>query len=109
MPRATLKVFMNALWIANECLPKGGAVSVDAAQEGGRGEIRIGCAGARAGLRPATLAALRGELPEDGYPGPVAQPLLTGILARQTDVEFFARDSESRVELVLRSPQFKVG
>jgi histidine phosphotransferase ChpT len=106
MPRATLKVFMNALLIANECLPKGGVVTVDAGREGDAVEIRLGCTGQRAGVRPATFAALQGELPEDGYPGPVVQPLLTGILARQTGVEILTRQSEGAAEIILRSPHF---
>ena len=106
MPRATLKVFMNALFIANECLPKGGVVIVDASREGDVVELRINCTGQRAGMRPATWAALQGELPEDGYPGPVAQPLLTGILARQTNVEILTRQGEGAVDIVLRSPLF---
>lgn len=109
MPRATLKVAMNALFIANECLPKGGVVTVDAVRAGEAVEIRIGCAGPRAGVRPATWAALQGDLPEDGYPGPVAQPLLTGILARQTGVEILNRTGDGTVEIVLRSPQFALG
>lgn len=108
LPRASLKVFMNALFIANECLPKGGVVVLDACKEGDAAEIRISCTGQRAGVRPATLAALRGELPEDGYPGPVVQPLLTGILARQSGVEIVAQTGEGTVTLVLRSPQFKM-
>jgi histidine phosphotransferase ChpT len=107
LPRAALKVFMNALFIANECLPKGGVVVVESALENGGTEIRLACTGQRAGVRPATLAALRGELPEDGYPGPVVQPLLTGILARQAGVEIVAQTGEGRVDLVLRSPHFK--
>jgi histidine phosphotransferase ChpT len=106
MPRATLKVFMNALFIANECLPKGGVVIVDAKRDGDVVELRINCTGQRAGMRPATWAALQGDLPEDGYPGPVAQPLLTGILARQTSVEILTRQGEGAVDIVLRSPQF---
>jgi histidine phosphotransferase ChpT len=108
LPRAALKVFMNALFIANECLPKGGVVVVNAGPEGDSTEIRLTCTGQRAGIRPATLAALRGELPEDGYPGPVVQPLLTGILARQTGVEIVSQTGESSVDLVLRSPHFKM-
>jgi histidine phosphotransferase ChpT len=108
LPRAALKVFMNALFIANECLPKGGVVVVNAGREGETTEIRLTCSGQRAGMRPATLAALRGELPEDGYPGPVVQPLLTGILARQTGVEIVSQTGESSVDLVLRSPHFKM-
>lgn len=106
MPRATLKVFMNALFIANECLPKGGVVIVDAAKAGDVVELRINCTGQRAGVRPATWAALQGDLPEDGYAGPVAQPLLTGILARQTNVEILTRQGEGAVDIILRSPLF---
>jgi histidine phosphotransferase ChpT len=108
MPRASLKVFMNALFIANECLPKGGVVVVNAEPEGDGTVIRLTCTGQRAGVRPATLAALRGELPEDGYPGPVVQPLLTGILARQAGVEIVSQTGEGAVDLVLRSPHFKL-
>ncbi|MDX2235394.1 MAG: histidine phosphotransferase family protein [Hyphomonadaceae bacterium] len=106
MPRATLKVFMNALFIANECLPKGGVVTVDAGAADGGAEIRLGCTGQRANVRAATWAALQGDLPEDGYPGPVAQPLLTGILARQTNVDILTRQGEGSVEIILRSPAF---
>ena len=106
MPRATLKVFMNALFIANECLPKGGVVIVEAVREGELVELRLNCTGQRAGMRPATWAALQGDLPEDGYPGPVAQPLLTGILARQANVEILTRKGEGVVDIVLRSPLF---
>lgn len=106
MPRATLKVVMNGLFIANECLPKGGVVTVDAGKDGDLVEVRLHCAGQRAAMRPATWAALQGELPEDGYPGPVVQPLLTGILARQTGVEILTRQSEGAVEIVMRAPSF---
>lgn len=107
LPRGALKVVMNGLLIANECLPKGGVVVVDATPAGTATEIRFTCTGQRAGVRPATLAALNGELPEDGYPGPVVQPLLTGILARQAGVEIVAQTGEGQVDLVLRSPHFK--
>jgi histidine phosphotransferase ChpT len=108
LPRGALKVFMNVLFIANECLPKGGVVVVDASPGENGAEIRLTCTGQRTGVRPATLAALRGELPEDGYPGPVVQPLLTGILARQAGVEIVAQTGEGQVVLVLRSPHFKI-
>lgn len=108
LQRGALKVFMNALLIANECLPKGGVVVVNAGPGDNGAEIRLTCTGQRAGVRPATLAALRGELPEDGYPGPVVQPLLTGILARQAGVEIAAQTGDGHVDLVLRSPHFKI-
>jgi histidine phosphotransferase ChpT len=108
MPRAALKVVMNGLMIANECLPKGGVARLEAEQLPEGVEVRIVCEGARAGFRAATLSALRGELPEDGYYSPVIQPLLTGILARQAGVELLGREGEGRVELVLRSSLFRL-
>jgi histidine phosphotransferase ChpT len=109
MPRAALKVLMNALLIANECLPKGGTVTLATDPTADQGpEVRIICEGVRVGFRAVTLAALRGELPEDGYLAPIVQPLLTGILARQAGVELAGREGEGRVEIVLRSPHFQV-
>jgi histidine phosphotransferase ChpT len=108
MPRAALKVFMNALWIANECLPKGGVVAVEAEKTRDGVEVQLICTGVRAGVRAATQAALHGELPADGYHGPVVQPFLTGILARQAGVEIVTRQGEGRVEVILRSPAFRL-
>ncbi|MGE3142067.1 MAG: histidine phosphotransferase family protein [Hyphomonadaceae bacterium] len=105
LPKRATRVVLNLLLIANECLPRGGAVEVSAA---GDGAITIAATGPRAALRPATAAALRGEAPSDGYSGPVAQPLLTGILARQAGVELSARESEERVELVARAAAIRL-
>jgi len=108
MPRQAVRVVMNLLMIANECLPRGGVVEISAGTDGGVGEVRVLATGPRASLRAATAAALRGEPPENGYHGHTVQPMLTGILARQGDVELLAREGEERVELVARSPAFKV-
>lgn len=108
MPRQAVRVVVNLLMIANECLPRGGVVEITTGSEGGAGEVRVLAAGPRAALRPATAAALRGEPPENGYHGHTVQPMLTGILARQAGVELLAREGEERVELVARSAAFKV-
>lgn len=105
LPKAATRVFVNLLMIANECLPRGGKVEITA---NASGEVTITATGPRAGLRPATAAALRGEAPSDGYHGPVVQPLLTGILARQAGVELLARESEERVELVARAAAIRL-
>lgn len=105
LPKAATRVVVNLLFIANECLPRGGKVEVSAGPDGA---ITIAASGPRASLKPTTAAALRGELPEDGAAGPVAQPLLTGILARQAGVELSARESEERVDLVVRAPAIRL-
>lgn len=105
LPKAVTRVVMNLLLIANECLPRGGKVEVAASADGA---ITVIATGTRAGLRPATAAALRGELPEDGYAGPSVQPLFTGIIARQAGVDLAARESEERVELVVRAQAIRL-
>lgn len=104
LPKAATRVVVNLLLIANECLPRGGKVELSA----NGSEIAVTATGPRAALRPATAAALRGEIPSDGYSGPVVQPLLTGILARQAGVELLAREAEERVELVVRTPAIRL-
>lgn len=111
MPRAMLKVFLNLLWIANECLPRGGTVTVEAdpapadTDAGALGEIRIIAVGPRAAMRASTRQVLGGETPEDGYQAYNVQPALTGILARQAGVELLAREADGQVELIARSAQ----
>ncbi len=102
MPRPAVRVIVNLLLIANECLPRGGVVEIDA----GAGEVRVTARGARAKLREATAAALLGDSGElSGYN---IQPTLTLLLARQGGVELEARQGEEKVELIARSPAFKL-
>ena len=104
MPRPGVRVIVNLLLIANECLPRGGEVEVN----GEAGEVRIIATGARAALRTPTAQALRGETPEGGISGYTVQQMLTGMLARANGIELIARESEERVELAAKSSAFKV-
>jgi histidine phosphotransferase ChpT len=106
MPRPAVRVIVNLLLIANECLPRGGTVEVVAEKAGDVGEVRVIATGPRAKMREATGLALRGEGGE--LSGHTIQPTLTGLLARQGGVELSARESEERVELIARSPSFKL-
>ncbi len=106
MPRPAVRVIVNLLLIANECLPRGGKVEITAAKTAEGGEIVVTATGARAKLREATGAALRGEGEE--LTGHTIQPTLTGLLARQGGVTLSARESEEKVELIARSPAFKL-
>ncbi len=102
MPRPAVRVIVNLLLIANECLPRGGTVELT----GEAGEVRVTATGARAKLRETTAAALRGDVGE--LSGHTIQPTLTSLLARQGGVELSAREGEDRVEFIARSAAFRL-
>lgn len=106
MPRPAVRVIVNLLLIANECLPRGGKVELTASKTADGGEIIVTATGPRAKLREPTAAALRGD--EGELSGHTIQPTLTGLLARQGGVELSARESEEKVELIARSAAFKL-
>lgn len=108
MPRPAVRVVVNLLLIANECLPRGGTVEVTAEKTPTGGDVRVIASGPRAKLREATALALRGEALDEGLSGHTVQPALTGLLARQGGVELIAREGEERVELIARSASFKL-
>ncbi len=106
MPRPAVRVIVNLLLIANECLPRGGTVTVTAEKYGEGGEVIVTAAGPRAKLREPTAAALRGG--EDDLSGHTIQPTLTSLLARQGGVELSTREGEEKVEFIARSAAFKL-
>ncbi|MEZ5996330.1 MAG: histidine phosphotransferase family protein [Hyphomonadaceae bacterium] len=106
MPRPAVRVIVNLLLIANECLPRGGTVEITAQKTAEGGEVVVTAKGQRAKMREATAAALRGD--GDELTGHTIQPTLTGLLARQGGVELLARESEDKVELIARSAAFKL-
>jgi histidine phosphotransferase ChpT len=106
MPRPAVRVIVNLLLIANECLPRGGTVEVTAEKHGDGGEVIITAKGPRAKLREATNLALKGDAGE--LSGHTIQPTLTALLALQGGVEITTRESEEKVEFIARSPAFKL-
>lgn len=104
MPRPAVRVIVNLLLIANECLPRGGTVELTASN----GEVRVIATGPRAKLREPTALALKGDGLDEGLSGHTIQPALTGLLARQGGVELSAIEGEERIELIARSQAFKV-
>lgn len=108
LPRAQLRVALNLLMIAADCLPKGGEVAVEAGQGDGGPEVRFVASGPRAVLRAETSDCLRGDAPEHGFQAYNIQPALTGMLARQAGAELLAREAPERIELVLRSAGIKL-
>ncbi len=106
MPRPAVRVIVNLLLIANECLPRGGTVEISAEKLPEGGEVIVTAKGPRAKLREATGLALKGEGEE--LTGHTIQPTLTGLLARQGGVEISAKESEECVQLIARSAAFKL-
>ena len=106
MPRPAVRVIVNLLLIANECLPRGGTVEVTAEKHGDGGEVIITAKGPRAKLREATNLALKGDAGE--LSGHTIQPTLTALLALQGGVEITTREAEEQVQFVARSAAFKL-
>jgi len=106
MPRPAVRVIVNLLLIANECLPRGGTVELTAEKQGDAVDVVVVAKGPRAKLKETTAQALRGD--EGELSGHTIQPTLTALLARQGGVELVARESEERVDFVARSPNFKL-
>ncbi|HWA22049.1 MAG TPA: histidine phosphotransferase family protein [Caulobacterales bacterium] len=102
LPRAVIRVVLNVLMIANDCLPKGGTVTL-ALEDG---ELRVIAVGERMKLKADTAAGLAGNFSEDGYQGLNPQPFLTALLARQAGVELVPSESPERIEFALRGPLF---
>ncbi len=106
MSRPAVRVIVNLLLIANECLPRGGKVEITAAKLPDGGEVIVTATGPRAKLKETTAAALSGVGEE--LSGHTIQPTLTALLAKQGGVELSARENEEKVELVARSAGFRL-
>lgn len=102
LPRAMIRVVLNVLLIANDCLPKGGVVTL--AADGA--EVRVTAVGERMKLKPDTAAGLKGTFSEDGYQGLNPQPFLTALLARQAGVELAVNESPEGIAFTLKGPVF---
>ena len=101
-----MRVIVNLLLIANECLPRGGTVELTANKTAEGGEVIVTAKGQRAKLKEATALALNGE--EGELSGHTIQPTLTSLLAKQGGVELLARESEEQVQFIARSASFRL-
>ncbi len=108
MPRPAVRVIVNLLLIANECLPRGGTVEITAEKHGDGGEVIVIAKGPRAKLKDTTAAALSGTAGDDALSGHTIQPTLTALLARQGGVEISTREGEETVEFIARSSAFRL-
>lgn len=77
-----VKLLLNMLVIAAQAVPRGGALTVDAAGEGAGSGFRVVAAGPNVRVAPAIPDLLAGSAPEtvDAH---AIQPFYTGLLARE--------------------------
>jgi histidine phosphotransferase ChpT len=99
LDKAAARVLLNLIWMAVDCLPRGGTVAVEASASGdGGARLRLVASGPRIRLEPAYAAALAGERPEDGYDGRSIQAYYAGLIARESGGRASASASEERAE-----------
>jgi histidine phosphotransferase ChpT len=98
-----IRIVLNVLMIANECLPKGGMVTLDAAS----GAITVTALGERAKVRAEIAAGLAGGFAEDGMASMSIMPVMTALLARQTGVSLNVGEVEGGFRFTLESPIFQ--
>jgi histidine phosphotransferase ChpT len=102
VPRPAARLLMNLLLVGLDCLPRGGTLEVSGSQEGDRLSLSVLAVGTRASLKPAVRAALAGEMPEGGFDGRSIQPYLAFLAASGSRAELAARESDERVEIIVR-------
>lgn len=102
VPRAAARILMNLLLVGLDCLPRGGTLELSGSQVGEKLSLSICATGLRASMKPAVRAALAGELPEGGFDGRSIQPYLAFLAASGARAELAARESDERVEIIVR-------
>jgi len=102
LEKASARVLLNLLVLANEVLPRGGVITIEIARDGS--ELKLVCEGKRVRLTPVAADALEGGSPEGGYDARTIQPYFAGLLARQAGGSVRAVVSETRVELLSSIP-----
>lgn len=101
-PRAAARILMNLLLVGLDCLPRGGTLHVSGGQVDERVEFVVSASGPRALLKPGVRAGLAGQTPEGGFDGRSIQPYLAFLTASGAKAELAARESEDKVELIVR-------
>ena len=102
LPRAAARLLMNLLLLGLDCLPRGGVLDVNVSQSGVTLTLSVSATGTRAAMKPAVRAGLAGEIPEGGFDGRSIQPYLAYLAASSSRAQLSARESEDRVEIIVR-------
>jgi len=77
-----VRLMMNMVLIALDCLPWGGVISVNIRDEGGATNIIVDAKGKRTTLKADTVQGLAGSVPDDGWSGRSVQPVFAQMMAK---------------------------
>ncbi len=77
-----VRLMMNMVLIAVDCVPWGGVISVKIRDEGGSMAITVDAKGKRTQLKDLTVNGLAGNAPEDGWCGKSVQPVFAQMMAK---------------------------
>jgi histidine phosphotransferase ChpT len=102
VPRSAARILMNLILVALDCLPRGGVIEVNGHQDADKLTLSVAASGTRATLKPSVRAGLAGELPEGGFDGRSVQPYLAFLTASAARAQLAARESDERIELIVR-------
>jgi histidine phosphotransferase ChpT len=98
LPKNRVKLLLNLLLIAAQCIPRGGKITVDALGTGETMGFKIGATGANAKVQPAAAALLAGETGGEPLDAHRIQPFYAGLLAKECGVKAgIAAEGESVV------------
>jgi histidine phosphotransferase ChpT len=86
LPKNRVKLLLNMLLIAQQTIPRGGQLTVDAIGSGESMGFKVSAAGANAKVPPAVASLLAGEAGE-GLDAHRIQPFYAGLLARDCGVK----------------------
>lgn len=78
-----VRVMMNIVLLALDCLPWGGVISAQIRNENGTLSIIVDAKGKRTQLKEEITSGLKGDAPEDGWSGRSVQPVFAQMMAKE--------------------------
>jgi histidine phosphotransferase ChpT len=103
LPKAQAKLLLNLLILAANSVPRGGAVTVTAEQDGGESVMRLIAEGDRARFPAGARAVLTEGIVPDPLTAHVIQPYYAALLARDAGMSVTVSEEEGRVVIGARS------
>jgi len=77
-----VRLMMNMVLIAVDCLPWGGVIGVKIREDAGATNIIVDAKGKRTQLKDDTIQGLAGTLPDEGWSGRSVQPVFAQMMAK---------------------------
>ena len=97
-PKDTVKLLLNLVLIAVDCIPRGGRLTV-AGTPGSGGELSVVAAGPKAKLGTDIREALSGAVPLEALESRQIQPAFTGFVAQAQGAKVSWHEGDERVVL----------